>query len=110
MSVCISRVGIDAAHVIMRDRRDFDRHAGEIDAIGGEPVDHRPECRAQSRRRAMLERQISAAMRRAAAGLDFLEDGVGREIARQHVFAVLVGAVAEVNSSMRPLSSRPPSL
>ena len=37
--------------------------------------------------------EIGPAMRRAAAGLDFLDDGVGREIARQHIFAVLVRAV-----------------
>ena len=87
-------VGLDAAHVIMRDRRHLDRHAGEIDVVCGEAIDHRAERRAQRRRRAMLEGQIRAAVRRAAAGLDFLEDGVGGEIAGQHVFAVFVGAVA----------------
>ena len=43
-------VGFDATHVVMRDRRHLDRHAGEIDAVCGEPVDHRPERRAQRRR------------------------------------------------------------
>src|SRR6185437_5370623 len=49
---------------------------------------------AQSRRRTLLKGQISAAMRRAAAGFGFLEDGVGGEVARQNVFAVLVGAIS----------------
>ena len=37
------RVGDDSTHVIVRDRRHLDRHAGEVDIIGGEPVDHRPK-------------------------------------------------------------------
>ena len=42
----------------------------------------------------MLEAQIRPAMRRAAAGLDLLDDRVGRKIAGEHVFAVFVGAIA----------------
>ena len=76
-SVCHPLVGDDAAHVVMRDRRDLDRHLGEIDAVRREPVDHRAERRAQLGLRAMLEAQIGAAVRRAAAGLDLLDDGVG---------------------------------
>src|ERR1700733_2257800 len=36
-------VHANPAHVIMRDRRYLDRLACEIDAVGGKPVDHRPE-------------------------------------------------------------------
>ena len=35
------RVGYDAAHVVMRDRRHLDRHFGEINAISGETVNDR---------------------------------------------------------------------
>ena len=69
-SVSIRSSAGDAAHVVMRDRRDFDRHLGQIDVVLRQPVDHRPERLAQRRLRAVLERQIGAAMRRAAAGLD----------------------------------------
>ena len=43
------RVGYNAAHVVMRDRRHLDRHFGQIDAVGGEAIDHRPEGFAQAR-------------------------------------------------------------
>ena len=78
-------VGDDAAHVVVRDRRHLDRHPGEIDAVRGEPVDHRAERRAQLRLRAVLEAQIGAAMRRAAPGLHLLDDGVGRDVAGDDV-------------------------
>ena len=87
-------VGRDAAHVIVRDRRHLDRHLGEVDAVLRQPVDHRPERLAQLLRRHVLEAQIGAAVRRAAAGLDLLDDGVGGDVAGDDVFAVLRHAVA----------------
>ena len=59
----------------------------------GEPVDDRPERRAQARLGNMPEREIDPACGRAASGLDFLEDGVGREVARRLVGAVLGDAI-----------------
>ena len=59
-----------------------------------EPVDHRPERRAQLGLRAVLEAQIGAAVRRAAPGLHLLDDGVGRDVAGDDVAAVLADAVA----------------
>ena len=82
-------VGRDAAHVIMRDRRHLDRHLRQVDAVVGEPVDHRAERLAQLLRRHVLEAQIRAAVRRAAAGLDLLQDRVGADVAGDDVFAVL---------------------
>ena len=77
----------------MRDRRDLDGGLGEVDAVGGEPVDDGPEGRAQRRVRAMLEAEIDAAVRRAAPGFDFLQDGVAAGVACDDVFAVLGDAV-----------------
>ena len=55
-------VGRDPAHVVMRDRRDLDRHLGQVDAVGRQPVDHRPERGAQGGRRTVLETQECPAM------------------------------------------------
>ena len=73
-------VGYDATHMIVRDRRYLHRHFGQIDAIGGETVDHRPEGFAQSVFRAVLKTEIHPAVRRAAAGFDLLENRVSAEI------------------------------
>ena len=72
-------VGLHAAHVIVRDRRHLDRLLGEIDAVRRQPVDHRAERLAQLRLRHVLEAEIGAAVRRAAAGLDLLDDRVGAD-------------------------------
>jgi hypothetical protein len=82
------RVDPDAAHVIMGDRCHFDRPAAEVDAVGGEPIHHRTEGVSYLGRRHVLETEIGAAGRTATAGFDFLGDGIGREIAGQHVAAV----------------------
>ena len=71
-----ARVHANAAHVVMRDRAHLDRHAGQIDAVGGESIDHRSERIPQRRFGDMPEIEIDAAVRRAATGLDFLDDGV----------------------------------
>src|SRR5580692_5350584 len=81
-------VHANPAHVIMRDRRYLDRLAREINAVGGKPVDHRPERAPHLLRWHMLETEIGAARRTAAAGLDLLRDRESRQIARQHITAV----------------------
>src|ERR1700733_15881360 len=73
----------------MRDRRDFDRLSGQIDAVGRERIDHRPERATKLRFRHMLEAQIGAAGGTAAPGFDFFEDGIGRKIPRQNVSAIV---------------------
>ena len=87
-----ARVHLHAAHVIMRDRRDFDRLPGQIDAVFCQRVDHRPEIAAQFGFRHVLEAQIGAARRTAAPGFDLFEDGIGREIAGQNIGAVVAAA------------------
>src|SRR5258708_12088225 len=72
----------------MRDRRDFHRAFGKIDAIGGKPVHHWSEGAADLGLGHMLETQKGAAGWTAAASLDLPSDSVGREIARQHVAAI----------------------
>ena len=79
-------VGYNAAHVVMRDRCHLDRHFGQIDAIGGEAIDHRPKGLAQRAFRAVLEAKINPAMRRAATGFDLLEDRVTADVPRDDVF------------------------
>src|SRR6266850_7159998 len=51
-----AHVGVhaDAAHVVVRDRRYFDRLTGEVDAVRREAVDHRTEGRAQDRKSTRL--------------------------------------------------------
>ena len=56
----------------------------------GEAVDDRPERRAQLRLAAMPEGKPRAAVRRAAARRDFLEDGMGCMIAHRDVAPVFV--------------------
>src|SRR4029078_12088511 len=70
------RVGDDAAHVVMRDRCELDWHLGEIDTIGCEAIDHRPEGFAQGAFRAVLKAEINPAVRRAAAGFHLLKGPV----------------------------------
>jgi hypothetical protein len=70
------RVHANAAHVVVRDRTHLDRRAGEIDTVGGKSIDHRSERIPQLRFGEMPEVEIDAAVRRAATGLDFLDDGV----------------------------------
>ena len=41
------RAGAHAAHVVVRDGRDLDGLARQVDAVGGEAVDHRAERLAQ---------------------------------------------------------------
>src|SRR4029078_5419110 len=59
------RVGDDAAHVVMRDRCDLDWHLGEIDAIGCEVIDHRPEGFVPGAFRAVLKAEVKPAVRSA---------------------------------------------
>ena len=75
-----AHVGVhaDAAHVVVRDRRHFDRLAREVDAVRREAVDHRTERHTQVPLVAMLEREPGAAVRRAAAFRHLLENRVGR--------------------------------
>ena len=87
-------VGHDATHVVVRDRCHLDRHLGEIDAIGGETVDHWPEGFAQCAFRAVLKAEIDSAMRRTPAGFDLLENRVTADVPRDDVFSVLGHAVA----------------
>ena len=65
----------------MRDGRDLDGLARQVDAVGGEAVNHRAERLAQHGRQ--LKRKPRAAVRRAAARGDFLENAVGCDVTRR---------------------------
>ena len=75
--------------MIMSDRRDLDGHLQEVDAVLGEPVDHRAERFAQRGLANVLEAEIGAAGRRAAPGLHFLQDRIGRLVARDDILRSL---------------------
>jgi hypothetical protein len=87
-------VDANAAHVIMRNRRHLHRRLGQIDAIGQQSVDHRPESAAQLRRCNVAEVEIGAAVRRAPPGFDFFEYGVGSDVAGGVILAEVGAAVA----------------
>src|SRR5215471_20996411 len=83
----------DAAHVVMRDRRDLDRPFREIDAVLREPIDDRPEGSVERVARHMLKGEIHPAMRRAAPGSYLPLDRMGRDVARCRVASALVTSI-----------------
>ena len=90
----------------MSDRRDFDRLFGEVDAVLRQPVDHRPGRGAQLGFAAVLEGKPRAAVRRAATGLNLLDDRVGGEVARDDVSAAFADAII-VQELLAPAIEQP---
>jgi hypothetical protein len=74
-----------APHVIVGGRGDLDHGLCQVDAIGSQAVDDRPEGRAQLGFGYMTEAQEGTSRWRAAAGFDFFQNGVGRGIARDRI-------------------------
>ena len=87
-------VHLHPAHVVVRDRRDLDGPAREVDAVLQQPVDHRPESGAKLRLGYVGERQPGASRRRAAARVDLAADRIRREVPGRGVPAVVLAAVA----------------